>query len=169
MTMTKKERIARAPAAITERIERARSQPPRVTEKADKVFAVANGNGEDYEVSFAATSTGACTCEDFTTRGKLLAMCKHTAAVVLAQWPDNFERWETKIRELSAAAIAALPDDPEPELASAPPAPATVDAALVAAVVAAALPIVLEIMMDALAANAEAIAVKTAAILRAAQ
>ena len=162
--MTKKERIARAPAAIAERIDRARQAPPRVTAKTDKVFTVANGDGRAYEVSFAQAPVGACTCDDFTTRGALLAMCKHTAAVVLAQWPDNFDRWETRVREASAAALAALPDDPEPEPAAAP-----IDAALVTAVVTAALPIVMEAMLDALAASVEAITAKTAAALAAAQ
>lgn len=164
MTMTKQERIARAPAAIAERIERARQAPPRVTAKTLSVFAVANGDGNAYEVSFAQTPTGVCTCEDFTTRGALLAMCKHTAAVVLAQWPDNFDRWETRVREASAAALAALPDDPEPEPAAAP-----LDAALVAAVITAALPVVMEALLDALAASVEAITAKTAAALAAAQ
>lgn len=178
MTLTKQERIARAPGAISERIERARNQPAQVTALTDKVFTVANGDGNAYEVSFTQTSTGACACEDFTTRGRLLCMCKHTAAVVLTQWPDNFARWAAKVRELSAATLAALPDDPapEPELVLAEPrapqaavVPVTVDDDLVAAVIEAALPIVLEIVMDTLAANAEAIAVKTAAILRTAQ
>lgn len=166
--MTKKERIARAPAAIAERIDRARQAPPRVTAKTDKVFTVANGDGRAYEVSFAQAPVGACTCDDFTTRGALLAMCKHTAAVVLAQWPDNFDRWETRVREASAAALAALPDDPEPEPA-AEPAAAPIDAALVAVVITAALPIVMEAMLDALAASVEAITAKTAAALAAAQ
>ena len=164
--MTKQERIARAPAAIAERIERARQAPLTVTVKTDKVFVVANGDGHAYEVAFAQTPLGACTCEDFATRGGLLAMCKHTAAVVLSQWPDNFDRWEARVRDASAAALAALPADPEPEPTAAA---APVAADLVAAVVAAALPIVMEALLDALAASAEAITAKTAAVLAAAQ
>lgn len=167
MIMTKQVRIARAPAAIAERIDRARQAPPRVTAKTDKVFVVANGDGHAHEVSFVQLPLGACTCEDFATRGALLCMCKHTAAVVASQWPDNFERWETRVQEASAAALAALPADPEPEPGAGAPAAVAVD--LVAAVVAAALPIVMDILLDALASSEAAIAAKTAAALVAAQ
>ena len=71
-------------------------------------FSVRNGDGNTpYTVVFYETCrTGKCTCQDFKQREG--PVCKHIAMVVLDKWPDRFEAWAEKVRELCAP-------EPEPE------------------------------------------------------
>ena len=65
-----------------------------------KTFHVINGDPQQttpYVVTFD-NATGACTCPDYANRGG--PACKHTALVVLSQWPDAFERWKQKVEAL---------------------------------------------------------------------
>lgn len=73
-----------------------------------------------YRVAYKRTSyvvafdencrTGTCTCPDFCdTRGPA---CKHTAMVVLDQWPDSFDRWCGQVRALCAGEPALIPYTP---------------------------------------------------------
>lgn len=95
------------------RIERARKAletgqytiEPAASPSAKAAFAVYNGenaNGDPYTVTFdEAHPTGTCTCPDFRERGG--PACKHTAMVVLGQWPQQFDRWQKKVRDQSLA------------------------------------------------------------------
>ena len=176
---TTAELLIRAQEALDERIAKARAGGMAVTAKGEKLFTVTNGAKSAYTVDFRSIATGVCSCEDFAARGKVLHACKHSAAVVLTQWPDACDRWETKIQALAEESVRALPTDPEPEpkqepAASAPdPEPTsvfvTVDEALVAAAIEAAMPIVMEVVMEALASQATEIMRKTIATLLAAR
>lgn len=155
--MSTEELLVRSMAALDERIAKARAGGLKIGVKADRQFVVANGEGGVYAADFSKTNTGVCNCPDFVSHGRYLHACKHTAAIVLDQWPDAFERWEAKVRALVRAGIAQLPADSEPELPSAvkgqPPAgispatratePTTAHTQLVAAAVQATLPLVL--------------------------
>jgi hypothetical protein len=84
--------------------------------KAIATFAVRNGasDGTPYTVVFYEDCrTGKCTCPDFEQREG--PACKHVAMAVLAEWPDRFEAWANKVRELCA---------PEPEAETEPQVPA---------------------------------------------
>lgn len=155
--MSTEELLVRSMSALDERIAKARAGGFKVVAKTDKRFVVTNGEGGAYEADFSETNTGTCTCPDFATRGHYLHACKHTAAAVLDQWPNAFERWEVKVRALARASSAQLPAEFEPELAPAanaqppagtPPAhqtaePITTDEQRVTAVIQATLPLVL--------------------------
>ncbi len=174
---TTQELLAKAKGALDERIAKARAGGVKLTVKADKVFVVTNGSGHAYEVSFLQAPTGICACEDFMARGKYLHACKHTAVAVLTQWPDNFDRWEAKVRSMAEESVRALPADPEPppapETAPAPAAittvPAAMTQALVTAVIEAAMPLLMALVMDALAASVRAIVQQTVAIVNKSQ
>lgn len=161
--MSTEELLVRGMTALDERIAKARAGGLKIVAKADKQFVVTNGEGGAYEADFSGTNTGVCNCPDFASRGRYLHACKHTAAIVLDQWPGAFERWEAKVRTLARASIAQLPAESEPEPSSAvkgqppagtPPAtqaaePTTDRAQLVAAVVQATLPLVLARVLTA--------------------
>ena len=93
---------------VEERIERAREglksgryKVLRVKpiEDGESRFIVRNGDGVPYAVSFRnGKPTGVCTCPDFI--GRKGPACKHTAMVVLAEWPDAFDRWTEKVKAL---------------------------------------------------------------------
>ncbi len=174
---TTQELLAKAKGALDERIAKARAGGVKLTVKADKVFVVTNGSGHAYEVSFLQAPTGICACEDFMARGKYLHACKHTAVAVLTQWPDNFDRWEAKVRSMAEESVRALPADPEPppapETAPAPAAittvPAAMTQALVTAVIEAAMPLLMALVMDALAASVRTIVQQTVAIVNKSQ
>jgi hypothetical protein len=141
--------------------------------------AIAEQDGQTYEVDFRSVKTGVCTCPDFQKRGDKLHVCKHTARVVLDEWPDNYERYQAKVRELATASIAALPADPAPPTPPEPPTPpptapaasiacpavSGIDAALIAVVVEATLPIVMALVMDTLAASTADVTAKVLAAL----
>lgn len=112
--MSTEELLIRGMTALDERIAKARAGGFKVVAKAEKRFVVTNGEGGAYEADFSGTNTGVCDCPDFTGRGRYLHACKHTAAAVLDQWPNAFERWEVKVRALARASIAQIPDEPEP-------------------------------------------------------
>ena len=112
--MSTEELLIRGMTALDERIAKARAGGFKVVAKAEKRFVVTNGEGGAYEADFSGTNTGVCDCPDFTGRGRYLHACKHTAAAVLDQWPNAFERWEVKVRALARASIAQMPDEPEP-------------------------------------------------------
>lgn len=118
--MSTEELLIRGMTALDERIAKARAGGFKVVAKAEKRFMVTNGEGGAYEADFSGTNTGVCDCPDFTSRGRYLHACKHTAAAVLDQWPNAFERWEVKVRALARASIAQMPDEPEPEPAATP-------------------------------------------------
>jgi len=110
-------------------------------EGSESRFIIENGDGVPYAVSFRGDKpTGACTCPDFI--GRKGPACKHTAMVVLDQWPDAFERWAEKVRALCKP-VEALPEEPQqpavdPEAKSerfAPLTPPTVPAEVVEAAV----------------------------------
>ena len=170
---TTQELLTKAKGALDERIAKARAGGVKITVKADKVFVVTNGSGHAYEVSFLQAPTGVCACEDFMARGKYLHACKHTAVVVLTQWPDNFDRWEARIRAMAEESVRALPADPEPspvpETAPAPvaitTAPAAMTQELVTAVIEAAMPLLMALVMDALAASVSNIVQQTSALV----
>jgi hypothetical protein len=161
--MSTEELLVRGMTALDERITKARAGGFKIVARADKRFVVTNGEGGAYEADFSGTNTGVCNCPDFASRGRYLHACKHTAAIVLDQWPGAFERWEVKVRTLARASIAQLPAESEPEPAPAtgvqpsagtPPAPQATDPAtdhaqLVAAVVQATLPLVLARILTA--------------------
>jgi hypothetical protein len=106
--------------ALDERITKARAGGFKVVAKTEKQFVVTNGEGGAYAADFNGTNTGVCDCPDFRTRGRYLHACKHTAATVLDQWPNAFDRWEVKVRALARASIAQLPAETEVESAPAP-------------------------------------------------
>jgi len=163
VNMSTEELLVRGMTALDERIAKAHAGGFKVVAKTDKRFVVTNGEGGAYEADFSGTNTGACNCPDFASRGRYLHACKHTAAIVLDQWPGAFERWEAKVRTLARASIAQLPAESEPEPAPAtgvqpsvgtPPTaqaaePTTDRAQLVAAVVQATLPLVLARILTA--------------------
>ena len=178
--MSTEELLIRGMTALDERIAKARAGGFKVVAKTEKRFVVTNGEGGAYEADFSGTNTGVCDCPDFTGRGRCLHACKHTAAAVLDQWPNAFERWEVKVRALARASIAQMPDEPEPaatlgiqpavlapdpilgrgqngiaengRTATLPPAaaPATVGEQLVTAVVQATLPLMLARVLTAI-------------------
>ena len=83
---------------------------------ATATYAVRNGdsaNGDPYIVAFyERTPTGVCSCRDFqATKGPA---CKHTAMVVLAEWPNSLSRWKAKVRTLCAPEPEPAPQ-PEPQ------------------------------------------------------
>jgi len=163
VNMSTEELLVRGMTALDERIAKALAGGFKVVAKTDKRFVVTNGDGGAYEADFSGTNTGVCNCPDFASRGRYLHACKHTAATVLDQWPNAFERWEVKVRALARASIAQLPAESEPEPAPAtgvqpsvgtPPTsqatePTTDRAPLVAAVVQATLPLVLARILTA--------------------
>ena len=118
---------------VEERIERAREglksgryKVLRVKpiEDGESRFIVRNGDGVPYAVSFRnGKPTGVCTCPDFI--GRKGPACKHTAMVVLAEWPDAFDRWTEKVKALCRP---VEPEEPEPERqpAQAPTVPAEI-------------------------------------------
>jgi hypothetical protein len=120
VNMSTEELLVRGMTALDERMTKARAGGFKVVAKAEKLFVVTNGDGGAYEADFSGTNTGVCNCPDFKTRGRYLHACKHTAATVLDQWPNAFDRWEVKVRALARASIVELPAEPEPE-----PIPAT--------------------------------------------
>jgi hypothetical protein len=126
--MSTEELLVRGMTALDERIAKARAGGFQVVVKTEKRFVVTNGEGGAYEADFSGINTGVCTCPDFKTRGRYLHACKHTAAIVLDQWPNAFERWEVKVRALARASIAQLPAETEVEPASAPSAQPAVPA-----------------------------------------
>lgn len=169
--MSTEELLARGMTALDERIAKARAGGFKVVVKTAKRFAVTNGEGGAYETDFSAANTGVCDCPDFVSRGKHLHACKHTAAVVLDQWPNAWERWEDKVRALARASIAQLPAETQPESTPAPSAqtlqsqnlpadgmalpaaagaPAIASAQFVSTVVQAALPLVMARVLAAL-------------------
>jgi len=90
---------------------------------ATATYAVRNGEnagGDPYIVAFyERTPTGVCSCPDFqATQGPA---CKHTAMVVLAEWPNSLGRWKARVRTLCASAPERAPA-PQPEPQIAPPA-----------------------------------------------
>ena len=150
--MSTDELLARGMTALDERIAKARAGSLQVVAQTEKRFVVTNGEGGAYEADFSGTNTGVCDCPDFASRGRYLHACKHTAAVVLAQWPAAWDRWESKVRALARASIAQLPAETRsastlgpdnPPLLAAAAAPASANAQLVSAVIQAALPLVL--------------------------
>jgi len=126
--MSSEELLVRGMTALDERIAKARAGGFQVVVKTEKRFAVTNGEGGAYEADFSGINTGVCTCPDFKTRGRYLHACKHTAATVLDQWPNAFDRWEVKVRALARASIAQLPAETEVEPAPAPSAQPAVPA-----------------------------------------
>jgi len=157
--MCTEELLARGMTALDERIAKARAGSLQVVAQAEKRFVVTNGEGGAYEADFSGTNTGVCDCPDFASRGRYLHACKHTAAVVLAQWPAAWDRWESKVRALARASIAQLPAETrsastltpdDPPLPAAAAAPASANAQLVSAVIQAALPLVLARVLAAL-------------------
>jgi uncharacterized Zn finger protein len=137
--------------ALDERIAKARAGSLQVVARTATRFAVTNGEGGAYEADFSAANTGVCDCPDFASRGRYLHACKHTAAVVLSQWPAAWDRWESKVRALARASIAQLPAEAQAESTPAAAAPAITNAQLVSTVVQAALPLVLARVLAALA------------------
>ncbi|MDR7574510.1 MAG: ArdC-like ssDNA-binding domain-containing protein [Armatimonadota bacterium] len=65
----------------------------RIQRLAPRLFAVSNGDGREYQVSFEENPLGACSCPDFAKRG---GPCKHVAMAVLTAWPQAAERWREK-------------------------------------------------------------------------
>lgn len=101
-------------------IKRLDGLPTAEAVKAIATYAVRKGAGEDapYTVVFYETiPTGKCTCPDFKKHSG--PACKHTAMVVLDEWPDRFEKWQDLVRELCA---------PEPEPQAKPEPQVTVPA-----------------------------------------
>jgi len=81
------------------RAEEALASGHYTVERVDRaVFAVTNGNGQTYTVSFADVETGTCTCPDFRQRG---TACKHLAMVVKTTWPSQMGRWLEKVLALA--------------------------------------------------------------------
>jgi len=113
--------LPRGLAALDERFAKAKAEKFTVKVVADRKFAVTNGEGGAYEVDFTATNTGVCNCPDFQSRGSLLHACKHTARIVLEQWPAAYERYQVKVRELATASITAKARAAEAEATQAPP------------------------------------------------
>jgi len=113
--------LPRGLAALDERFAKAKAEKFTVKTLADRKFAVTNGEGGAYEVDFTATNTGVCNCPDFQSRGGLLHACKHTARIVLEQWPAAYERYQVKVRELATASITAKARAAEAEATQSPP------------------------------------------------
>jgi hypothetical protein len=91
------------------RAEEALASGHYTVERVDRaVFAVTNGDGQTYTVSFADVETGTCTCPDFRQRG---TACKHLAMVVKATWPSQEGRWLEKV-------LALAEDTPTPVVAA---------------------------------------------------
>ena len=164
--------LPRGLAALDERFARAKAEKFTVKTLAERKFAVTNGDGGAYEVDFTATNTGVCNCPDFQSRGSLLHACKHTARIVLEQWPAAYERYQAKVRELATASITAKVRAAEAEAQSAPAAPAPapqlaapVSRDLIIAVVRATLSRVMTEVLEALEARSAAIAEAVAAEL----
>ena len=156
--------LPRGLAALDERFAKAKAEKYTVKTLADRKFAVTNGEGGAYEVDFTATNTGVCNCPDFQSRGGLLHACKHTARIVLEQWPAAYERYQAKVRELATASITAKVRATEAEAAQSPPAeaapsppPAPMPSDLIAAVVRATLSRAMTEVIEALEAKTAAI------------
>ncbi len=166
--------LPRGLAALDERFARAKAEKFTVKTLAERKFAVTNGNGGAYEVDFTATNTGVCNCPDFQSRGSLLHACKHTARIVLEQWPAAYERYQAKVRELATASItakaqaaeaeAALPPPPDPSAPAQPaaPPPRELITAIVAATLSRAMTEVIEALDGKSAAFAEAVVAELA-------
>ena len=91
------------------RAEEALASGHYTVERVDRaVFAVTNGDGQTYTVSFADVETGTCTCPDFRRRG---TACKHLAMVVKTTWPSSQGRWLEKV-------LALAEDTPTPVVAA---------------------------------------------------
>jgi uncharacterized Zn finger protein len=153
--------LPRGLAALDERFAKAKAEKYTVKTLADRKFAVTNGEGGAYEVDFTATNTGVCNCPDFQSRGGLLHACKHTARIVLEQWPAAYERYQAKVRELATASItaeveAAQSAPAEPAPSAQPPMPGSRD--LITAVVTATLSRAMTEVIEALEAKTAAIA-----------
>jgi predicted nucleic acid-binding Zn finger protein len=73
-------------------------------------FAVTNGDGQTYTVSFADVETGTCSCPDFRQRG---TACKHLAMVVKSTWPAQMGRWVEKVLALAEDAPTPVVAAPE--------------------------------------------------------
>ena len=165
--------LPRGLAALDERFAKAKAEKYTVKTLADRKFAVTNGEGGAYEVDFTATNMGVCNCPDFQSRGSLLHACKHTARIVLEQWPAAYERYQARVRALATASITAWAQAAEAE--AAPPSPADLpDPAqpaappareLITAVVHATLSRVMTEVLEALEARSAAIAEAVAAEL----
>jgi len=103
--MKREEIIARV-----NRAEEALASGHYTVERVDRaVFAVTNGDGQTYTVSFADVETGTCTCPDFRQRGG--TVCKHLAMVVKTTWPSQMGRWLEKV-------LALAEDTPTPVVAA---------------------------------------------------
>jgi len=158
--------LPRGLAALDERFAKAKAEKYTVKTLADRKFAVTNGEGGAYEVDFTATNTGVCNCPDFQSRGGLLHACKHTARIVLEQWPAAYERYQAKVRELATASITAKVRAAEAETAQSAPAepaasaqpPTPVSRDLITAVVTATLSRAMTEVIEALEAKTAAIA-----------
>jgi len=165
--------LPRGLAALDERFARAKAEKYTVKTLADRKFAVTNGEGGAYEVDFTATNTGVCNCPDFQSRGSLLHACKHTARIVLEQWPAAYERYQVKVRELATASITAraraaeaeAPQSPPTEPASSRQPSAALTRDLIMAIVAATLSRAMTEVIEALEARTAAIAEAVAAEL----
>ena len=165
--------LPRGMAALYEQFAKAQAEKYTVRTLADRKFAVTNGEGGVYEVDFTVTNTGECNCPDFQSRGSLLHACKHTARIVLEQWPAAYERYQAKVRELATASITAkaraaeaeAPQSPptEPAALSQPVVPVSRD--LITAVVNATLSRAMTEVIEALEAKTVAIAEAVAAEL----
>ena len=158
--------LPRGLAALDERFAKAKAEKFTVKVVADRKFAVTNGEGGAYEVDFTAMNTGVCNCPDFQSRGSLLHACKHTARIVLEQWPSAYERYQVKVRELATASITAKVRAAEAETAQSAPAepapsaqpPMPVSRDLITAVVTATLSRAMTEVIEALEAKTAAIA-----------
>ena len=158
--------LPRGLAALDERFAKTKAEKYTVKVVADRKFAVTNGEGGAYEVDFTATNTGVCNCPDFQSRGGLLHACKHTARIVLEQWPAAYERYQAKVRELATASITAKVRAADVEAAQSAPAesapsaqlPMPVSRDLITAVVTATLSRAMTEVIEALEAKTAAIA-----------
>jgi hypothetical protein len=87
--------------------------PTAKAAQALNTFAVRNGKQDapTYTVAFYEDArTGKCTCPDFRKHGPA---CKHTALVVMGQWPGQLERWQEQVHALCAADPEPEPQDPQ--------------------------------------------------------
>lgn len=165
--------LPRGMAALDERFAKAQAEKYTVRTLADRKFAVTNGEGGVYEVDFTVTNTGECNCPDFQSRGSLLHACKHTARIVLEQWPAAYERYQARVRVLATASITARAQAAEAEAAPSPPADPPVPAQpaappardLITAIVTATLSRVMTEVLEALESKSAAIAEAVAAEL----
>ena len=148
--------LAQGMAALDERFAQAQAEQYSIRALTDRQFAVTHGDGGSYDVDFTTTPTGVCTCPDFQSHGSLLHACRHTARIVLKQWPAAYARYQAKVRELATASLTAQAGAAEvaAELASptAPPLPAAPHE-LIAAVVTATLSRAMTAVLDVLAAQ----------------